>query len=341
MIRRIIIGLTLIAAGSVIDAAGYQGPFDINKIRELVSAPASPQLTARTPPLDNPRMTFGDYPIHFLHPTDLKQMVSELFPNVKIAVDVRHRRLMFWAPPADVAHLWATIQSLDVLPAQIEIEVKIIETSNEFSESLKQWLVDMGSPLRWTIDVAHVSVIPSQVLSGFLDNLKNSGKASLVAQPSITANDNQTAVVQVGERVPYLTTIVNDRSTSTQVNTVETGVGLEVTPQIATGDLVQVEFKVSLDNIKRYRELAGSQYPIITHRLAQSRVTIPTGQTLVIAGLTDSEQKSLKSGVPGVESVPLIGDLFSGQSTEIISNNVIVTITPKVIRSPPTDHPEQ
>jgi pilus assembly protein CpaC len=96
---------------------------------------------------------------------------------------------------------------------------------------------------------------------------------------------------------------------------------------------VHLEVKAVIDNIKPYRELGGGQYPVVTRRLAQTTIDIPDGETLVIAGLLDDQKKTLNTSIPGVSSLPIVGELFSGRSFESVTTDVVVLISPKVIKA--------
>jgi len=328
-----LIGLVAFQVG--LYSAPYRGAFDLDRLRDALRVPPpSPvaPVSDGLPRAERFAQVFGQYPVQFVHPNDVKQLLSELFPDSKFVADVRNRRVYYQVVASDEGTIRGAISSIDHEPNQIQIEVQIIETSDEFSESLKRWLANLNTPIQWSIDLTQYAVMPDTAISGFLESLKNSGRASLLAQPSITALDNQTAIVRVGEKIPFLTTVVSDRTTSLQVNNAETGISLEVTPQVSTQNFVQVDFKICVDNIKRYRELSGNQYPVVTHRLAQSRVGIPSGQTLVIAGLIDNEQKSSRTSVPGLDGVPIVGELFSTTTKEMVTNNVVVFITPKIMK---------
>ncbi len=330
------IAVVMVVSGDV--HAVYRGPFDVAQIREIIGAgPAGPSRApaaiASRPELSEP-LILNHYAVRYIHPMDLKQVLAELFSEAKFSVDVRNRQLVYWASAGDKANIRSVMDTVDIAPCQVQVDVQVIESSGEFSERLQKWLADVTHGLTWTVDLSQLALVPNVQMEGFLGALRSAGHATMISRPTITANDNQKAMVRVGDRVPYLTTVISDRTTSIQVNQVDTGVELEVLPQIFPDDVIHLDIKAAVDNIKRYRDLAGGQYPIVTHRLVQTTVDIPDGQTLVIAGLLDDQQKLVRTTVPGLSDMPVVGGWFSGQSEERVTTDVVILIAPKIIRPP-------
>jgi len=316
----------------------YKGPYDLGQLRAVVGAGGPSQVrvpteAGPTPSPDSP-MVLDYYAVKYVHPMDLKQLLSELYMGSKWAVDVRNRKLVYWAPQADRTSIQRVLEVVDVPPRQIQVDVQVVESSGEWRKQLEAWLADGNRGIHWTVNLSQLAIVPAADIDGFIGALRVSGQATMRSKPTITTNDNQKAVIKVGDRVPYLTTVISDRTTSVQVNQVDTGVELEVLPQIVPDGVIHLEVKAAIDNIKRYRELAGGQYPIVTHRLAQTTVDIPDGHTLVIAGLLDDQEKRSHARIPGLSDVPLVGTLFSGESEERSSTDVVILISPKIIESP-------
>lgn len=321
----------------------YKGPFDINQIRSIVGGAKAQRLLpasgvsetveVATSPPNTPResQTLNVYAIQHIHPMDLKQLLTDFFPNGRFSVDIRNRTLLYWASESTASDIKQIIQTLDVAPVQIQVAVQVIETSGEYADAVRRWLVDL-SKVSWSVDLSRIALIPDGQLDGFLGALQQSGKAILLSKPTITTNDSQKASIKVGDRVPYLTTVLTDRTTSVQVNQVDTGVALEVLPQRVSTSTIHLDVMVSVENIKRYRELGGAQYPVLTRRLAQTVVDISDGDTLVIAGLLDDQRKDIESGIPAVSNIPIVGELFKGKSIEVATTDVMVLITPRIIK---------
>lgn len=334
---RVGMGVGLILSGNL-QASGYRGPFDVAQIREIIGAgPGGPSRGVIPIPL-RPElpvpMTLDYYAVRYVHPMDLKQILTELFPDSRFSVDVRNRQVVYWAALSDRPNIRIVMGTVDIAPCQIQVDVQVIESSGEFSDTLQKWLLDAAHGVKWTVNFSQLALVPNVQMDGFLSALRSSGQATMISRPTITTNDNQKAMVRVGDRVPYLTTVISDRTTSVQVNQVDTGIELEVLPQILPDDVIHLEIKAVVDNIKRYRDLAGGQYPIVTHRLAQTIVDIPDGHTLVIAGLLDDQQKFTRTTVPGLSDIPVVGGWFSGQSEERVTNDVVILISPKIVRAP-------
>ncbi len=179
-------------------------------------------------------------------------------------------------------------------------------------------------------------VIGRHTLVSFLDALQSVNISDVHAEPQITTLDNQQAELLVGELTPIRTIDAGGGAgagggfPTAQVEQQETGIILRATPHVTNGNQILLELEAE----RSAAELAESDAGFIfrTQR-AQTRVLVRDGETVVIAGLTQSERNEVRSGVPYLMDIPFIGGLFRVVRHREFQRDLIILVTPHIIRS--------
>jgi general secretion pathway protein D len=155
-----------------------------------------------------------------------------------------------------------------------------------------------------------------------------------LSNPSLVVMDNQPATLQVGDQVPVSTgTATVLTANNTVVSTISyqnTGVILNVTPRISANGNVILD--VSQETSSVTPGSAGSLTPTISNRSVKSSISIASGQTVLLAGLISDEFDRSRQGIPVLDKIPGIGDLFSQQNGTKSRTELIIFIRPTVIR---------
>jgi general secretion pathway protein D len=158
----------------------------------------------------------------------------------------------------------------------------------------------------------------------------------VLSSPSLVVIDNQPAVLEVGDQIPVTTssaTLLTNPNTPV-VNTIEmrsTGVILKVLPHIHPNGSVQLEIEQEISNVVN----PGQQTltPTISQRRIHSTVAVTSGQTVLLGGLISEEQDQSKSGIPGLNEIKYLGDIFGNTSKSRHRTEIIVFIRPMVVRN--------
>jgi len=165
-----------------------------------------------------------------------------------------------------------------------------------------------------------------------LEALKSEGKTRTLARPEIVTVENSKAAIALGEEIPYETV----SSAGTQVQFKEAVLKLEVTPTVVReGDVNRIKMTVLVENNSRGQVVlgsGGSQPPAINKRKAETQVLIKEGERLVIGGVTNSEQEEAVRRVPLFGDIPILGWLFKQRGDRAVSTELVVFITPSIIR---------
>ena len=192
-----------------------------------------------------------------------------------------------------------------------------------------------------TLSILTSLVIGRGTLVGFIDALDAIELTDVEAQPSVRVMDNRTARILVGEETPVR---VIDAGAQLQSGTgdggqgslpvatvdfIETGVILEVSPRITDGGDILLDLSAERSSA----DLAPSDVGLVFRRQrAESQVLLRDGETVVIGGLTVTEAGEVRSGIPLLMHLPLIGRLFTSGRKSSVQRDLLIMVTPTIVR---------
>lgn len=173
-------------------------------------------------------------------------------------------------------------------------------------------------------------------VAGLLLNLKREvGDFEVLANPRIRTKNKEKAKILVGNKVPVITTTTSQNGfVSDNVNYIDVGLKLDLEPIVYADDdvMIKVNLEVSslADQVKTSTGLIAYQ---IQTRNAGTTLRLRDGETQVLAGLISREQRSTSSRLPGAGDIPLLGRLFSSQLDNGQRSELVLAITPRVLRN--------
>ncbi|MGI6385884.1 MAG: type IV pilus secretin PilQ [Desulfomonilia bacterium] len=159
-----------------------------------------------------------------------------------------------------------------------------------------------------------------------LDIGETIGSAEVIARPKIVTMDNKKAVIRQGEKYPYVVRD-DDGQLSTELKDIE--LVLEVTPRIAFDGSVNMEISVKRNAIGSIVNSLGD--PSIASREAQTEVLVRNGETSVIGGIIEEEERMNIQRIPFLGKLPVIGLLFSGKTQDRAKKELLIFITPQIL----------
>ena len=185
---------------------------------------------------------------------------------------------------------------------------------------------------------------PSSVLLNFF---KQESEAKTLSSPKLRILNNQKGSINVGDQVPILLSTTNvlpgqaatgavpTTSTVTSIEFKDTGIKLTIEPQVHLNNSITLRLQVEVTRLGD-RVILQSD-PLITQfrfgkRTADTALNIRDGETVVLAGLIAEEDRKTREAVPGVDDIPLVGDLLSNSDTDKITTEVILVVTPHIVR---------
>ena len=158
-----------------------------------------------------------------------------------------------------------------------------------------------------------------------------------VSTPQIMALDKRPSLIQVGDQVPVVTqsAVSVSNPDAPIVNSVEfrdTGVVLNVTPYISPDGAVTLEVQQEVSSVAE-TTTSGIDSPTIQQRRFETTVSVQDGQTVALGGLIRTSRSHNRSGVPALQNIPFLGHLFSETGETSRRTELIIFLTPHVIRS--------
>jgi general secretion pathway protein D len=234
----------------------------------------------------------------------------------------------------------------DLPDAEVMLEVEVLEVARDRLLNLGiKWpdnVVIATPPSANTIgamaDLTTRDLLITPLAVGFNFKLEDTD-ANLLASPRIRTRNKEKARIMIGDKVPVITNTTTPLATGASVVTgsvqyLDVGIRLEVEPQIyAEGD---VGIKLFLDVSNIVKEIPGPNgslaYQIGT-RSAQTNLRLRDGETQILGGLISELDRRTASKVPGLGQLPVLGKLFSNTNSNTIKTEIILSITPRIVRS--------
>jgi general secretion pathway protein D len=269
--------------------------------------------------------------------------------RVKIAADEAKNAILIEATPADYRRIMRVIGSLDAVASQVMIEATIAEIS--LTDDLKfgvRWFLNGKSGQNYTFTDdpggAVASVFPgfsyalaAANVNATLNALNQITKVNIISSPSLTVMDNRTAQLQIGDQVPITTqSAVSVLTTGAPiVNSVsykDTGVILSMTPRINQSGRVLLDIEQEVSSVASTTS-SSIDSPTIRQRRIRTSVVVNDGEALALGGMIQDSRTVTRTQIPIVGDIPAIGNLFSRKDNQVGKTELLVIITPHVIRN--------
>ena len=198
------------------------------------------------------------------------------------------------------------------------------------------------SPLPLTVDkLRHITGADIAMNNPQLNLQKDDSDVNILANPRIRVKNHEKAKIHIGDKVPVITS--NTTSTgviSESVSYLDVGLKLDVEPTVLMHEDVQIKVGLEVSNIVReIRSNNGTLTYQIGTRNAGTTLRLKDGETQVLAGLISDEDRKSASKIPGLGDLPLLGRLFSNHRSERNKTEIVLLITPRVLRTDGTLQP--
>jgi general secretion pathway protein D len=114
---------------------------------------------------------------------------------------------------------------------------------------------------------------------------------------------------------------------------IDTGIHLAVRPRVNAGGLVSMDILQTVNQAKKTTDISGIDSPTITKREIETSVVVQNGETIALGGLIKESNDYSKFGVPVLHEIPLLGSLFGSTSRNKDKTELVVLLTPRVMKS--------
>lgn len=280
--------------------------------------------------------------------------------DIRVMADELNNSVIVWGTSAEYERIEAALKRLDVPPTQVLIEASIIEvTLNDTLRYGLEWSFNgsgggggrtgsgqltgsnntsggTGSGLGDVLGAGFSYTVRNSAgnVRAVLNALSSKTDLKVVASPTLMVLDNHTAAINVGTQQPFeagQTMNSDGKLITSNLQYKDTGVSLEVTPSVNAGNLVTMTVNQSVTDVGAKDEV--TQQRSFLQRQVSSRVAVRSGESIVMGGLIQESATKGKSGVPWLHDIPVVGNLFGSTNTDGARTELIVIITPRVVRT--------
>ena len=283
-----------------------------------------------------------------VEPKKAEELIKTVLKTKDIFIDEKLNILVMRDTSDMIRSAEKLINSYDIGDPEVLLEVEILEISDTRASELGlRWPSQLAvgvtgaagaGQLRFDelksfkSNMARLSITdPTLIL-----NLRSTnGVSNLLANPHIRVKNHKKAKIHIGDRVPVITnTSTATGFVSESVSYLDVGLKLDVEPSIMISDEVSIEVGLEVSNIvSEVITKSGSLSYRLGTRNATTTLRLKNGETQVLAGLINNEERSSADRVPGLASLPIIGRLFSSKNQSNSKTEIVLLITPKIIRN--------
>ncbi|TPJ70769.1 type II and III secretion system protein family protein [Mesorhizobium sp. B2-7-1] len=237
---------------------------------------------------------------------------------------------------------------------QVTLKVTVAEVSRSVMKQLGVNMVGNGSANGITFGSA-VDTYPglgkplsssgldfkSSSLQGTINAMEQSGVMKTLAEPTLTAVSGEKATFKVGGEYNMVSSVTNNKSTDNQTgertwtaSQVEYGIGLEFQPVVLSAGRISLKVRTAVSEPTTEGSFALGDTNIISlrKRLADTTVELPSGGSMMIAGLVRDDVRQAVTGLPGLTKIPVLGTLFRSRDFVRNESELVIIITPYLSR---------
>jgi general secretion pathway protein D len=285
----------------------------------------------------------------------LLPILRSQFKAPQIMVDKNLNSITLRDAPEVLELAGKLIRLWDKPKGEVVIDLEIMEVKRQklkqFGLELDQYVMGLGysggenppSEAGWfdlsSVDLTKTSNFQVTLPTAFLNFLESDQDTKVIAQPRLRGMHGEEMTYLVGDRIPIPRTsfapiaaggVPQQPLTSFEYE--DTGIDLKITPLIHHEGEITLELEIKIKSVGG-EGVAG--IPIISTREVKNIIRLRDGETNLLAGLLQDEERLSLKGIAGLKSIPVLGSLFSSTRKEILQTDVILTITPFIIRYMP------
>lgn len=286
-----------------------------------------------------------------------------------ITIDTRTRTMTVKDTERVLNEIEKMLASIDKPTKQVLIEARIVEI---FSDTARSLGVEWGlkaRPFNW--ESAITGGLPDTVLGGLgspglinlpasatgiadptsaltvgylnrkqtfgldmrLSAIEKLGKARIISRPKVITGDNQKAKIVQGESIPYGEREVSGGTVTITTKFKDVAITVEVIPQVTNDNNILMNVLINKEDLRTFVDIGGGTMAPWTSKLeGRTNLLVEDGETMVIGGIFKKNERDEEHRVPGIASIPLVGELFKRRTKEDDIKEYIIFLTPKVVQ---------
>ncbi len=277
--------------------------------------------------------------------------VHDLTGQVTAIADPSSNSVIVVTSPDNADLVRDLLNQLDIVPEQVMIQTVIVEATLDKSDQMgveykfaqSGALGGSGSTgtLGQTFGLANASpaltgfsyTLSGGALSAFFNMLQTDTKFQVLSTPRIFASNNMEAQINISQSIPYIVSTIENTNGTTSFNYAfqDVGIVLTVTPHITSNGYVTMDVTQTANDLQGYTSFNA---PIVNQREAETTVSAKDGDTIVLGGMIRNQVTATVNKVPLLGDIPLLGNLFKSTSNDHQKTELLVFLTPKIVRDP-------
>ncbi len=272
--------------------------------------------------------------IHNARAEDVKRTLDPLLgEGDRPSVDLRTNSLVFTVTDSSLTIINDIVRELDTETRQVSIEVKMVTVdAGATSEIGINWSAVKNGNMGVQTTVGeegklllgtYAGKISGAAVEATLATLIDKNQAEVISRPHVTTQDNEAATISSGQQVPIIT---YDEARNSIINLVPAITQLTVTPHILSDDRILLEVHAQ----RSTAEGVGVGLKI-NEELADVKMITSNDETAVIGGMRQMQEQKHESGIPVLQDIPLLGQLFKYTKREFKRTDLIIFITPHIV----------
>jgi general secretion pathway protein D len=282
----------------------------------------------------------------FLANADVKQtaaMVRAMVKTRDIFVDEKLNLLMLRDTPEAIRLAEKLIATQDLGEPEVMLELEVLEVASTVAQEIGTRFPDqiVGSITNGITSPSGLAQLGSGKLRALVANPvllinlhKLDGTSNILANPRIRVKNREKAHVHIGEKVPVITTTSTANvGVSSSVSYLETGLKLDVEPNIFLEDEVAIKVQLEVSNIVSQLNVSGTIAYRLGTRNASTSLRLKDGETQVLAGLINNEDRQSVNKLPFLGDFPVLGRLFQNDNRDGAKTEIVLLITPRIVRN--------
>lgn len=283
--------------------------------------------------------------------------VGETMDLLRLVIDLRRlapvtatRAISVRDTPERLAATARLISAIDKARPEVVIDVELLEVDRSRLREYGLQFASPGSPgldgsatvdgggrfLDELANLGSADVFVANLPGLFYKLLKRDSDTRTLANPHLRTSEGLPAQARFGDRVPIPATTFSPIATGgvqqqpiTSFNYADIGVNIDITPLTHHNGDVSLQLSIEVSNI------SGTGFgglPTIGNRSIETTIRLRDGETNILAGLIRDDERDTLEGIPGLSDLPVIGRLFARNTRETQETDIIVTLTPRIIR---------
>lgn len=283
---------------------------------------------------------------NYIKAENVPSLLSKFFEPF-IHVDPKTNVMTVTASPEIIKRVKEELTKIDVPPRQVMVEALVTEMSKEARKSLgidASWLgvkdgrnlsviLPIGDLLDSTLGIRYIK--PNEKIKGWsgtfsatLKALVQDGKVNIRANPRVATLEGEKATILIGKEQYYVIVTGAAPYSYGQLERIPVGVSLDIVPYISDKGEITVEIHPEVSDVVG---TGATGLPVVSKRTVTTTVRVKDGETIVIGGLLQKNESTVRRKIPLLGDIPILGYLFSRTDKTVNEVETVIFITPHIL----------